>query len=104
MINFSWIKNVYFPQSLLDFLQSTMFTIGGIVFDVWLIPHFLVGILLGFITKKWQLVISIFILFELFENLVLYKQQLTIYEPLSNVFLDIIVAYLGYWLVWKFKN
>ena len=108
MFDFSFIQKIYFPDSVLALLQKS-YSIYGFFIDFWLIPHFMSGLTLGYLSdnfkilKNWMFVISLFILFEIVENGILYKQGLTEYEPISNSILDIVVSLTGWWFVGRWE-
>lgn len=106
MFDFSSIQKIYLPETILNFLQ-TSYTFNGTFIDFWLIPHFASGLILGYLTsaikilKNWIFILSLFIAFELFENLILYKQGLTEYEPVSNAVFDIVIGLFGWYMIKK---
>ena len=93
-----FIEKIYFPENIITFLQKSLINNKHILIDLWLIPHFIFGFFLGFFIKNKYLALIILLIFEFFENLVLQPANLSKYEPLSNVILDIVVALFGYFL------
>lgn len=92
-MSISWIKNFYFPQKVLDFLniEITPFI------DFWMAIHLISGVILYklFGTNKNGFVLMLLIAYEVFEQY-LFQQKLAIPEPLINTLLDILIGYLGY--------
>mgnify|MGYP006169521859 CR=1 FL=1 len=72
-------------------------------FDMWTIPHIFFGVILGalayklglkFKTGMW-ITIILAILWEIFELIIVWE------EAVSNRVTDILVAVIGYYIVWK---
>lgn len=101
MFNFEWLRNFYPPDVILSSLQTEYLNILSFSVDGWLLIHFLSGLVLGWFLKNvsTKKIILGLILFEVFENFILYPQGLTQYEPFLNMVLDVFIAYLGITLI-----
>lgn len=106
MIDFSFIQAVYPPQHILDLLGTQI--IPNV--DLWLLVHFVSGILLFFAFKKFvpeeqrpAMLLIILAVFEAWENGILRPQGLSGPETFTNIVLDIVVGVAGYLVAkWKF--
>tara|TARA_Y100000034_G_scaffold135946_1_gene209937 strand:+ start:3127 stop:3468 length:342 start_codon:yes stop_codon:yes gene_type:complete len=93
-----FVTNFYFPQVVLDFLNTPIFS-SILWFDRWMIIHFLAGFLLVYLIgrKNFHLTYLILISYEIFE-LILFNQGLAIPEPLIDTLFDLIMGMMGYYL------
>tara|TARA_Y100000296_G_C5170530_1_gene257033 strand:- start:306 stop:626 length:321 start_codon:yes stop_codon:yes gene_type:complete len=92
-----FVTNFYFPQVVLDFLNTPIFS-SILWFDRWMIIHFLAGFLLVYLIgrKNFHLTYLILISYEIFE-LILFNQGLAIPESSLNTIFDMIVGMIGYY-------
>lgn len=87
------------PTEIFTFLQTEIYRKNNLFIDIWSIIHLLCGGIIGFITKNPIIVFFALILFEIFENTLLYPYNLSQYENMINIFLDIFLAMIGWVIV-----
>lgn len=95
MIDFSWIRVIYPPEFILDFLNTPILGLVPIL-DYWLIVHFISGFILGSLLRKLNFffLLAILVFFEIFEY-ILFMQGLARYEGALGILLDIVVGLAG---------
>ena len=104
MLDFSFLRNFYPSQEVLDFLNQSLFGLG--IIDFWLVVHFLMGMVIFLVIRAifprgkgaMTLILWILVLFEIFEFQLLL-QGLTLSESLLNRILDVAVGMLGAWFI-----
>lgn len=78
----------------------------GRYIDFWNIPHFLVGILIGFILiyLKSPFVLSLFIVFLIKGSWEIYEHIWVIKETIPNKILDVVTGILGYLFIYSINQ
>jgi len=102
MVDFSFVKNFFFPQNTLDQLAQPIPGTGGFL-DHWSIVHLISGGVLALFVRSRIAAISILIAYEYFE-FTLFQQGIITTETALNIILDIIVGFVGWTLISKFRR
>jgi len=96
-----FIRFFYFPQEVLDILTYDVIDLGYFKIDIWTLPHFMSGILLGLFIRRKDIIVVLLVLFEIFENLFLAPKGAALLEPVLNSIFDVIIGLVGTIIVHK---
>lgn len=74
--------------------------------DFWNVPHFLIGILIGFILiyLKSPFILSLFIVFIIKSSWEIYEHIWVIKEAIPNKILDVVTGILGYLFIYSINQ
>jgi len=91
------MKQIIKPNIFSEFLGREYINTKFFIFDNWMFIHFFSGIVLGFFLKKWWIVLSLLIIYEIFEFFLwgmAFKQ-----EGFVNIFWDILFGMVGFTII-----
>ena len=90
------MKQLIPPNALAEMLDTRLFDSKYFFIDVWSFVHLGMGMLLGLIIEKWWIILSLLIIYEIAEVLligIIFKP-----EAFSNRILDLVVGMAGFFL------